>query len=509
MFDRFKIRSAIICVALSLSVLSCWSAETSVSDLRREIEDLRKQMAAANSGEVIQQQIENRVANVLNVDTPVQTRSGKLRIGGLLQVWAYSIQNDSRGLADGPQIQVGPEGTAARNQEADNDSFRVRRAEIRFALDIHENISAFITIDPAREATAFPSFPSNQGSAKTGDHDAYFFDPCLCEGFIDDPRQIGPGIGTGNRMLEEAYINYHDAIPFHDVSVGQFKRRLGDEGTRDSSELDFVERSMMTQPADLRDLGIQVHGNFLDGRLQYWAGLFNGAGTAFQSRGNRSDDNDEKDAVFAVLARPVNNHERFGTLEVGYSIMLGLGGENARHNPGDNPINALNRRSLVHSLQYAWGNYRPAGSLQGWWLHGEWGQYRDRFAPNEAASGLDVFSSNPGPFEVQGWNVSTGYHLGELADTKLPNALRKLEFLFRYDVMQNLFFHDLVVPERRFDVFKTQVYTAGANYYVSGNNVKLQLNYNWVLEEDNVDKEDRQLREVKNNSLVLNLQVAF
>ena len=28
------------------------------------------------------------------------------------------------------------------------------------------------------------------------------------------------------------------------------KRRLGEEGTRDSGELDFVERSMITRPAD-------------------------------------------------------------------------------------------------------------------------------------------------------------------------------------------------------------------------------------------------------------------
>jgi hypothetical protein len=48
------------------------------------------------------------------------------------------------------------------------------------------------------------------------------------------------------------------------------------------------------------------------------------------------------------------------------------------------------------------------------------------------------------------------------------------------------------------------------NYYLSGNNVKLQLNYNWVREPSSSNsKDDRQLRAVRNDNAVLNLQVEF
>ena len=70
---------------------------------------------------------------------------------------------------------VFPGGFGVSNSLVDNDSVRVRRAELRFNLDLTENITAFISLDFAREATSFPSFPTNQG---LGDADPVYFLPC-------------------------------------------------------------------------------------------------------------------------------------------------------------------------------------------------------------------------------------------------------------------------------------------------------------------------------------------
>ena len=59
-----------------------------------------------------------------------------------------------------------------------------------------------------------------------------------------------------------------------------------------------------------------------------------------------------------------------------------------------------------------------------------------------------------------------------------------------------------------FDVFDTEVLTVGVNYYVS-DNVKVQFNYSLVDEEDGIDRDDRQFREVRNHMFLLNLQVGF
>jgi len=75
--------------------------------------------------------------------------------------------------------------------------------------------------------------------------------------------------------------------------------------------------------------------------------------------------------------------------------------------------------------------------------------------------------------------------------------------------MQNLFYADLVYPLRRQDVFSTNVYTAGHNYYIKGNNAKVQVNYNWVLEDHDDSHGARQVRGVRNDNLMVNFQVSW
>lgn len=478
------------------------------------------------------QQVENRYGP----NAGVTTREGKLTMGGLVQVWYYSIQNDHYGYADPNPNIAGPPAAYASNEVADNDSFRVRRAQLRFTMDIHENVTAYVQIDPSREADSFPTFPSNVGSGYSGEG-VVFTNPGLFLNEDLEAIEIGNtrnnavrnGTGSANRLLEEAWINLHGVIPHHELSIGQMRRRIGEEGSRDDGKLDFVERSMVTQLAAIQDLGAMAHGTWWDDRFQYWVGVFNGAGAAFEPRYNRSDDNDPKDVIGSVLLRPLWNDETWGSIELGGSFLYGAGGESGSRDSNLGlgfETDGLNRNQTVHRMIYAYGMYRPGGPVRGWWIRGEWGRYDDRWAPGAvlsvptSASGGDDVLLGPGPISVQGWYLAFGYRLSQsywgdtLRDSNsafMKHVLEPFEFVARYEAMENLHFIDFLHPQRRTNEAKTEVFTVGCNWYLKGNNAKLQINYNWVDEDQNVDIVDdfRHAREVHNDNFIVNFQVAW
>lgn len=459
----------------------------------------------------------------------VITRQGNLKIGGLVQVWYYSIQNDQRGWVDPDASADDGDVNFGSNEVSDNDGFRVRRAQLRFTMDVHENVTAFVQFDNSREASSFPNLPQNQSQVKAGDGTAFYnagVGPTGAANGNFNNAVVQSGAGSPNFTLQDAYINVHGILPHHDMTTGQFRRRLGEEGVRDSGQLDFVERAMITQLANNRDLGSQIHGFWWDDRLQYWVGAFNGAGTAFQAHANRGDDNDNKDWVASILIRPLWNNETWGSIELGYSIMYGIGGEsggrdaeNLTGSHAGGPVDGLRRTNTVHSLQYAYLSWKAGeeSPVAGWWIRGEWGQYRDRFAPNGEVASSTAFANgiaSPAEFNIDGWYVSTGYKMSDSIwaddlDGWGAHILKPMEFTFRYDVMENLFFQDMDNPDRELDVFKTQVFTAGINYYIKDHNAMIQVNYNWVLEAGEDQINERQLREVRNNNLVVNFQVAW
>ncbi|MEI6231681.1 MAG: hypothetical protein WCT04_01410 [Planctomycetota bacterium] len=466
-----------------------------------------------------------------NTGNPVVTRNGKLVIHGLVQVWYQYIQNDSKGWEDGVKVLGASPTTFGANQTRGNDTFRVRRAEIAFDYCLNDNISSRVKLDPAAMALGFPSVPSNQApfynagymSVTGANGQGQFGQGCvgsgsggatLCTAGIGNAYNeiVRNGGSDSSRLLQEAYINYHNIcfLPNHDIQVGQMKRRLSEEGYRDSGELDFAERAMITQVADDYDLGIQIHGSWFCDRLQYWGGIYDGAGTAFQSRANRPDDNDKKDFLAAIIGRPVWNDECWGSLELGYSGLFGKGGQSAGSDPVVSPNNGLNRKQVAHSNQYAWLYYAPAQALKGLWVRGEWGQYRDQFAPGEVVTGLFNYTNDPRPFSIYGYYGSVGYKFGQSAIANcLPEWAHPMELAYRHEQMENLFYQSLTDTNRSLDVFRTTVDTVGLNYYLKGHQAKLQLNYNFVREQHSHSTGDRQIREVRNDNLVLSFQVMF
>jgi hypothetical protein len=493
--------------------------------LRREVEEIRLKLSKTEKpGEELARFAEK---NALPSGS-VKTDFGKLKIGGLLQVWNHMIPDDEQDVfsSDGAF-----EGSGGTSECINNDTYRVRRAQLKFSLDITERISACVMYDAAREATSFPEAPGNQGVLKRRRENWRYPIDGVPSGSVE---RVLHGSGAPNRMLREAYLKFDDFVPHHEFKVGQFYVPLGEEGSRDSRFLDFSERAMVTQFAHFADNGILAHGWWWgevkeEARFHYWLGGFNGAGTLEQDRSNRADDNDAKDFLGGVMLRPLWGHDLFGDLELGYSRLQGIHGETGDTSAnGTNPRSGLNRRRTVANRQFAWALYQFGSEVpvRGWWMRAEWGSIRDRFAPFEVGV-LDLGSgdplgigdsvqASPRTLITQGWYFSTGYKLADsffsdrLRDGGwICNLLEPLEFTFRYERFGNIFCEDLSQPDTHTDIFSSSVWTFGVNYYFKNHNAKIQANYAVVNEPDN-GHQNRGFREVNNNTIMLlNYQIAW
>ena len=489
------------------------SLKREIENLKRDNEEIHKTNATlAEKLHPLADSAQYVVDSKYGPNAPVTSKTGKLSMNGLVQVWYYTIQKDHNGLFNDPNRN----GIADSNYGVDTDSFRVRRTELRFNFDLNEYITTEVMFDPAREATSFPTLPDNQANSSifkrlTNTNIANF----------------QTGAGAVPRILQNAWIDYHDFVPHHDFKIGQFKPLFGEEGIRTSGELDFVERSMVGQLNDFRDLGINVHGEWWGGdgkgagRFQYWLGATDSPGNFHESAGqqqNRVDDNSYKDFVYRALVRPLWKKDTWGSLELGWSQQFGVHGGDGASDPVDTPLSGLNRRRTWANRMDAWGYYAPGGLARGLWFRSEWEWQKDRNAPQQVIDILGQGNAGDGstqtngkPFVTQGYYIAGAYNFGDSAlntpCSRLPTWARNLEVLFRYERYQNVQIADALRPDHT-DVYFTGVYTGGINYYLNGKATKIQLNYN-VLNNPVVNTADVHFHNVRNNILVVNFQVAW
>jgi len=528
-----QMRKCIACL-LSAAVLILPSvvmaADAEVEQLKRDIEDLRKQLRNVSTSHTttVSSGCDRCLDSKYGPNAPVTTKNGKLTIGGLVQAWYYTFHHTNSALFDNTA-----HGGAVVDSNETNDvgGFRIRRTELKFTMDIHENVTAVVMIDPAQEATSFPLVTDNQSDSsifKRREHTSPEFEAVAGAGA--ETGRIGAvqsGAGTTNRLLRDAYINYHGVIPHHDFQVGQFKPWIGEEGIRSSAQLDFVERSFLGVLVDDngRDLGASVHGTWWDDRFQYWFGVFNGAGNYLGSAGpgnNRADDNNEKDGNFRVLVRPLWDSGNecnacggnwWGKMELGISGRAGRHGGEGAPNPIATPLDGLNRHRSFGTWGDAWFYYAPGGPVRGLWIRAEAASIRDRNAPLTVVAlegqGPDVanLQSDGHPNRVSGGYVALGYKMSESrwADCGCGNWLKNFEFVARGDTFQNVQVTN-AANELHTDNYRTIVYTGGINYYIKGHDAKIQLNYNNV---HNPNGEGHGFHKVDNDSFVINFQVAF
>ncbi|HEY8118232.1 MAG TPA: porin [Methylophilaceae bacterium] len=124
-----------------------------------------------------------------------------------------------------------------------------------------------------------------------------------------------PDFGSGTALVQDAYVDGKFAPGFK-VRVGKFKPDLGLERLQSAADTKFVERSYVTN--DLlpnRDIGIALHGDILDDKLNYSIGYYNGVADGSSSSGGVGFLGD-KDVGGRIFATPFKGDD---------SALAGLG----------------------------------------------------------------------------------------------------------------------------------------------------------------------------------------
>lgn len=232
-----------------------WAAEAD-----EEIAQLKKQLAEIQARlKTLEEEREKE-----KKAAPVQAGYGKVKFNGLAQNW---FQGNVHG----------------------NDTYRLRRMELKFSGEINEQMKWAVMLDPAKRlslnTTTTPVATPTGGVASV-----------LNSASVNDRGAI----------LQDAFVTY-TVNPHLQFDLGQEKIPLSLEGLQSSASLETIERTLfITGPragstpgyGDVRDVGLQVKGKY--DPVEFQLALLNGVGDGQ----NATDTNDLCDFVGRIVAHP-------------------------------------------------------------------------------------------------------------------------------------------------------------------------------------------------------------
>ncbi len=218
------------------------------------------------------------------------------------------------------------------------------------------------------------------------------------------------------QFVQDAYIE-STRIPHHTVLFGNSRTGTGYEGAQSPYTLPFINRSQISRNfANIRKVGLRVKGDY--SLVDYDLGAYS-SDTFFTEfmPGAEFD-------AWMNLKPLAKTNGKYGKLTTGGGIVTG------------------SRNSV---------DYFTGGAYIGYEYKKFW--TRMEYALSNGSNGGSGLTSK----HRQGWYVTVGYHI-----------TKKLELLARYDEFD---------PDRTIRDNNIREYTAGINYYIKGQALKLILNY--------------------------------
>lgn len=242
-------------------------------------------------------------------------------------------------------------------------------------------------------------------------------------------------------QLADAFINWN-RYDFANVKFGQFKTPFGYEQLLADTKILTVERSLPNDMLTLsRQIGLGVSGDLYDQRLGYSAGIFNGNGA-------NNGFNDNGDFLYVARLNGTAYKGKWGKQNV--SVNAGVNGyyseDNALKIPGfgfdstpggtaDNLFTGC-RAGWAADLQFKLGPFA---------LYGEYFQSRFDQAANATV-------------DAAGWYTMATFDV-------LPKRLQAVGRFESFD------------PNTDAGGNRHEVWTAGLNYFIKGDDIKLSANY--------------------------------
>jgi phosphate-selective porin OprO/OprP len=129
---------------------------------------------------------------------------------------------------------------------------------------------------------------------------------------------------AGSVQILDAYVNAGFS-PAVQLRVGKFKTPVGLEQLQSDPVAFFNERSVATGLTPNRDVGLQIHGDVLEHRLNYALGVFNGVPDGGNNTGGGTDIDDNKTVVARFFATPFVNEKESVLSGLGFGLAASIG----------------------------------------------------------------------------------------------------------------------------------------------------------------------------------------
>ncbi len=229
--------------------------------------------------------------------------------------------------------------------------------------------------------------------------------------------------GSSSPSIRDAWINYQ-YIPELQLRVGKFKQPVGLEQLQSASSTMFTERSLASTLTPSRDIGVQLHGEALDGVLGYAAGIFNGIGDGRTT--SNVDFDDEKAFAARIFAKPFQKMERPAVQKLGIGIAgsfanmegaLGLPQNNGYVTDGQQQFFAYRTSSAAGRPNVMADGDHWRLSPQASWYFGPFSFIGEYIVSSQRLRRTDT--GQFGTMNNRAWHVAAGYVLtGEDASEK-------------------------------------------------------------------------------------------